>query len=148
MYCLLILFLCLDSDWYTLKHLNVLGFCFIKLIFVLGKNSTICKIDSQWEFVMWHRELNPVICPSLGGRREGGLRGRAHMYTYGQFIYMCGRNQCNFVKQLPSNFFFLSKKKLVPCLVNIFLVPVTVHLSTVWGASLVDQLVKNPPAIQ
>ena len=69
------------------------------------------------------------------------------MYTYGQFIYICGRNQRNFVKQLSSNF-FLSKKKVVPCLVNIFLVPVTGHLSTVWEASLVDQLVKNPPAIQ
>ena len=51
------------------------------------------------------------LCPSLGGRREGGLRGRGYMYTYGRLIYMYGRNQHNFVKQLSSFFFFFFKWK-------------------------------------
>ena len=46
--------------------------------------NTICKIDSQWEFAVWHRELNPVLCNNLegwdgvGDRREvqegGGIQ--------------------------------------------------------------------------
>ena len=38
-----------------------------------------------------------------GGRWEGGSRGRGHMYTYGWFMLMYGRNQHNIVKQLSSN---------------------------------------------
>ena len=44
---------------------------------------TICKIDSQWEFAIWCRELNPVFCDNLerwDGRLEGGPRGRRHVY--------------------------------------------------------------------
>ena len=29
--------------------------------------TTICKIDSQWEFAVWLRELNPVLCDNLDG---------------------------------------------------------------------------------
>ena len=38
-----------------------------------------------------------------GGMWEGGLRGREHMYTYGWFMLMYGRNQHNIIKQLSSN---------------------------------------------
>ena len=31
---------------------------------------------------------------------EGGSRGRGHMYTFGWFMLMYGRNQHNIVKQL------------------------------------------------
>ena len=33
----------------------------------------------------------------------GGPRGRGHVYTYGRFMLMCGRNQHNIVKQLSFN---------------------------------------------
>ena len=48
---------------------------------------TICKIDSQWEFAVCLRELKQGFCINLegwdGGRWEGGLKERGHMYTYG-----------------------------------------------------------------
>ena len=49
---------------------------------------TICKIDGQWEFAVCLRELKQGLCINLegwemGGRWEGGSRGRRHMYTYG-----------------------------------------------------------------
>ena len=119
MYCLLILFLCLDSDWYIPKHLNVLGFCFIKLIFALGKNSTICKIDSQWEVVMWHRNLNPVLCDNergwpLSQRRweKGGRfkRERIYVYLWPIHIYVW-QKPAQLCKQLSSFFFFFFKWK-------------------------------------
>ena len=28
---------------------------------------TVCKIDSKWEFALWHREPNPVLCDNLEG---------------------------------------------------------------------------------
>ena len=31
------------------------------------KLQKICKIDSQWEFAVWHRGLNPVFCDNLEG---------------------------------------------------------------------------------
>ena len=37
------------------------------------------------------------------GRRQGGSRGREHMYIYGRFMLLYGRNQHNIVKQLSSN---------------------------------------------
>ena len=39
---------------------------------------TACKIDSKWEFVVWHRELNPELYDNLegkDGRWEGSSRG-------------------------------------------------------------------------
>ena len=38
-----------------------------------------------------------------GRRWEGESRGRGHMYTYGWFMLMFGRNQQNSVKQLSFN---------------------------------------------
>ena len=35
---------------------------------------TICKIDSQWEFAVWLRKLNPMLWDNLEG--WGGLGGR------------------------------------------------------------------------
>ena len=70
--------------------------------------TTIYKIDSQWEFATWFRELKPRTLwqpreMRWGGQWEGGSRGRWHMYTYGWFTLMYGRNLCNIVRQLPSN---------------------------------------------
>ena len=33
---------------------------------------------------------------------EGGLGGRGHIYAYGWFTLMYGKNQCNTIKQLLS----------------------------------------------
>ena len=45
---------------------------------------TISKIDSQWEFAVPLRELKQRHCINLEGwDKEGGSRGRGHMYTYG-----------------------------------------------------------------
>ena len=45
------------------------------------------------------------VCDNLegldeAGRREGGSRGKGHMYTYGSFMLMYGRNQHNTVKAI------------------------------------------------
>ena len=29
--------------------------------------TTICKIDSQWEFAVWHRKHKQGLCINLGG---------------------------------------------------------------------------------
>ena len=31
---------------------------------------TVCKIDSQWEFAVWLRELTPELCNNLEGWDE------------------------------------------------------------------------------
>ena len=64
--------------------------------------SAICKIDSQWEFAVWLRELKPGLCNNLEGW-EGGSRGRGSMYTCGWFILRFDRKQQNSVKQLSFN---------------------------------------------
>ena len=69
---------------------------------------TICKIDSQWEFAVWLRELKLELCNSLEGwnGEEGGREvqeGGDTMYTCGWFMLMFGRNQQNSVKQLSFN---------------------------------------------
>ena len=56
---------------------------------------TICKIDSQWEFAIWLRELKQGLCDNLEGRDgegggkevwEGGLEGWVYGCTYGWFL--------------------------------------------------------------
>ena len=42
----------------------------------------LCKIDSQWEFAVWLRELKPGLCDHLEGW-DGGSRGRGQRCTYG-----------------------------------------------------------------
>ena len=63
---------------------------------------TICKTDSQWEFAIWHTELELGLCDNLEGW-DRGSKGKGRMYAYGWFTLMHGRNQCNTVKQLSSN---------------------------------------------
>ena len=60
---------------------------------------TICKIDSQWEFSVWLRELKQRICNNLEGW-DGEGYGREvqegediYIYTYGWFVLIFGRNQ-------------------------------------------------------
>ena len=56
---------------------------------------TICKIDSQWEFSVWLRELKPGLCNNLEGwYGEEDSGGR---YTYGWLTLTFGRNQHNYV---------------------------------------------------
>ena len=68
---------------------------------------TICKIDSQWEFAVWLRELKLGLCNNLEGwdEKEDGkkVQERGHMYTNGWFMLMFDRNQHNPVKQLSFN---------------------------------------------
>ena len=66
------------------------------------------KLDSQWEFAVWCRELKSCAHwqprgVGRGGRWEGGSRLRGHMYTYGWLMLLYGRNQHNIVKQLSYN---------------------------------------------
>ena len=51
-----------------------------------GKSSmetyiTMCKIDSQQEFVVWLRKPKQGLCINLEGWKVGSKR--EHMYTYG-----------------------------------------------------------------
>ena len=49
----------------------------------------ICKIESQWEFAVWFRELKLGLCDNLEGwDGEGGSIGRGQRYTYGWFMLM------------------------------------------------------------
>ena len=44
-------------------------------------NTTICKIDSQWEFVVWLRELKPGLSNNLEGwNGEGCSSGRGNSH--------------------------------------------------------------------
>ena len=50
--------------------------------------TAICKIDSQWEFAVWLRKLEPGAPyqprgVGWGGKWEGGSQGRGYVYTYG-----------------------------------------------------------------
>ena len=37
---------------------------------------TICKIDSQWEFVVWLKKLKQGLCINMGGGGVGRETGR------------------------------------------------------------------------
>ena len=54
------------------------------------------KLDSQWAFAVWHKELK--FSALWQPRGEGGSGGRGHVYTYDWFMLMYGRNQHNIVK--------------------------------------------------
>ena len=59
----------------------------------------VCEIDSQWGFAVWLRKLKLVLCDNLEEwDGEEGSRGRGHMYTYGWFTLMYGRDRHNIVK--------------------------------------------------
>ena len=64
--------------------------------------STLCKIDSQWEFAVWLRKLKPGLWNNLEGwDGEGG--GREVQEGGGIWVPMFGRNQHNSIKQLSFN---------------------------------------------
>ena len=67
----------------------------------------ICKIDSQWAFAVWLRELKSGFSNNLEGwdRERGGREIQVgwDMGISGRFMSMFGRNQCNTVKQLSFN---------------------------------------------
>ena len=69
--------------------------------------NTICKIDNQWEFAEWLRELKQGLCDRLKcgmGRKIGGrLGGRGYGHTYGWFLLTYDRKPQNSVKQLFFN---------------------------------------------
>ena len=66
--------------------------------------NTMCKIDSQWEFAVWLRELKQGLYDNLEGwDGVGGLGGREHCYIYGWFLLMYDRKPQNSVKQLSFN---------------------------------------------
>ena len=53
--------------------------------------TTLCKINSQWEFVVWLRELKLGLCNNLEGwDAEGGGREvqREGTYVYLQLIHV------------------------------------------------------------
>ena len=73
----------------------------------------------RWESAVWHRALQSRALWQPRGvgwdrRWEGGLGGRGHMYAYGWFMLMYGRNQHNTVRQLSSNNFFLNYQWKLP----------------------------------
>ena len=45
---------------------------------------TICKIDSQWKFAVWLKNLKQGLCINLkvgwGGSWEGASKGRGYLY--------------------------------------------------------------------
>ena len=44
---------------------------------------TMYKIDSQWEFAVWLRELIPGLCNNLEGQDgEGDKREETHVYLW------------------------------------------------------------------
>ena len=68
---------------------------------------TICKIDSQWEFAVWLRELKQGLYINLEGW-DGEGDGRevqegGDMYTYVWFMLRFDRKQQNSVNQLSFN---------------------------------------------
>ena len=65
--------------------------------------NTMCKIDSQWEFDVWLRELKQGLCVSLKGRMGREMGGRRHGCTDGWFSLKCDRKPPNSAKQLPFN---------------------------------------------
>ena len=48
--------------------------------------TTICKMNSQWEFAVWLRKLKQEFCINLEGwdvvKWEGESKGRGYMYSY------------------------------------------------------------------
>ena len=65
--------------------------------------TSLCKIDSQCEFVVWHRapKAGALWHPGRmgwGGRWDQGSGWSRYMYTYGRFILMYVKTHHNIVK--------------------------------------------------
>ena len=57
----------------------------------MGTYITICKIDSQWEFSVWLRNLKQGLCIYLeewDGREMGGSFKREGRYVYLWLIHI------------------------------------------------------------
>ena len=78
--------------------------------------SSICKIDSQWEFAVWLRKLKQGLCINLEGWDGVGDGREVHkgedVYAYGWFMLRFYRKQQNSVKQLSFNKKKIKKKLL------------------------------------
>ena len=61
---------------------------------------TIYKIDNQWEFAVWLRELKPGLCNNLEGWDGDGWT-----------MLMFGRNKHDSLKQLSFNLKIIKKIK-------------------------------------
>ena len=59
--------------------------------------NSVCKIDSQWEFALWLRELKQGLCDNLEWW-DGSSEGRGRECTYDWFLSMFDRKQQNSVK--------------------------------------------------
>ena len=79
---------------------EIIPFAITSKIEHMETDITICKIDSQWEFAGWLRELKQGLCINLEGWDEEEMGGRGHMYTYCWFMLTFDRKQQNSVKQL------------------------------------------------
>ena len=47
--------------------------------------NTVCKIDSQWQFAVWLRELKQGLCDNLegwNGERDGTEVGKERAWLY------------------------------------------------------------------
>ena len=68
---------------------------------------TIWKIDGQWEFAVWLRQLKQGLCINLEGWDWEGdgreVQREGYMYTCGWFPLRFDRKQQNSVKQLSFN---------------------------------------------
>ena len=62
---------------------------------------TMCKLDIQWEFPVWLRELKLVLGNNLEGWDGEGMRG--DMSKSDWFIFIFARNQYNTIKHLSFN---------------------------------------------
>ena len=51
----------------------------------MGTYITTCKIDSQWEFAVWLRQLKQGLCINLGGG-DGEADGR-EVHREGVYVY-------------------------------------------------------------
>ena len=65
---------------------------------------TICKIDSQWKFVVWFRELKLGLCDNLGGgmgRKAGSMFKREGTNVY---LWLIHQHESTCVWQKPTQF--------------------------------------------
>ena len=53
--------------------------------------TNMCKIDSQWEFAVWLRELKPGLCDNLEG--WDGVGGRSEIQE-GRDMYVPMADSC------------------------------------------------------
>ena len=51
-------------------------------------HSTVCKIDTKREFLVWHREINPVLCDILEGWEMAGRLRKEGTYVYLWLIHV------------------------------------------------------------